>query len=149
MMLFLQGDLKGDLARQNKWYFFRLNHILLTESWTTPSLQLVLHIPSSKWTQGPNVQQTSSFINKSPSLREGTWAVDRLLAPWRALGRCCCWITKSHVQASSQRPAAGSNSVACIIAVNRSRRTGRLGCLLIAMPHPRRTHDSRTVLALS
>lgn len=51
--------------------------------------------------------------------------------------------------AFTQRLAAGSNSLACIIAVNWSRWTGRLGCLLIAMPRPRRTHDSRTVLALS
>lgn len=149
-MLFLQGHLMGNLARQNKWYFFRLNHILLTESWATHSLQLVLHIPSGKWTQGPNVQQTSSFINEHPSLWEGAWAVDRLLAPWRALGRYCCRITKSRPRpAFTQRLAAGSNSLACIIAVNWSRWTGRLGCLLIAMPRPRRTHDSRTVLALS
>lgn len=105
------------------------------ESWTVHSLQLVLHVPACKWTQGPNLQQNVSFFNEYPSPWEGLSAADRLLAPWESVRLLLLQDHEEPHSALSQRLAADSNSVACIIAVNWSHWTGRLGvysslCLL-------------------
>lgn len=132
-VLFLQGDLMGNLGRQNKWYFFRLNHILLRVMDNT----------------------LSSTSPSHPCLRMNTrfkCAAERIFHQWISISMGGCLscrqtagtlesvgllLMQDHEEprpALSQRPAASSNSAACIIAVNWSRWTGRLGVYSLLCP---------------
>lgn len=146
-LLFLQGDLMGNFRRQNKWYFFRLNHILLrimdnTLSSASPSRPFLQMNTRSKCAAELIFHQWISILmGVCRSCRQTAGTLE-------SVGLLLLQDHEELCPASTQHLAAGSNSVACIIAVNWSRWTGRFGCLLIAMP-AHTGHESHTVLALS